>query len=114
MKTIQPVTVWYNGQEQQATVLAAMANSDNLSTSASFSYQLLMQVEQMPMNNGLIAVVSGGLNMTGEAYQQWETNDYAYDWVAEQLNLTIIGPYVPPTTTTTTTSSTTTTTTQNS
>ena len=34
--------------------------------------------------------------MTGEVYQAWQTNEYAYDWVAEQLNLTITGDYVPP------------------
>jgi hypothetical protein len=34
--------------------------------------------------------------MTGEAYQQWEVDSYAWDWVAEQLNLTITGDYVTP------------------
>jgi hypothetical protein len=103
MKTIQPVTVWFNGEEQQAIVLSAIASGDNLLDSASFTYQLLKQVEPNPMNAGLSGLVSGQLTMTGEAYQNWETNDYAYEWVAEQLNLTITGPYVPPTTTTTTT-----------
>ncbi len=103
MKTIQPVTVWFNGVEQQATVLGAVASSDNLFNSASFSYQLFKQVEQSPMNSGLLALTSGGLSMSGEVYQNWETNDYAYDWIAQQLNLTITGPYVPPVPTTTST-----------
>lgn len=34
--------------------------------------------------------------MTGEDYAAWQTNQYAYDWIAEQLNLTIVGDYVPP------------------
>jgi hypothetical protein len=34
--------------------------------------------------------------MTGADYDAWETNEYAYDWVAAQLNLTITGDYVPP------------------
>jgi hypothetical protein len=34
--------------------------------------------------------------MTGEAYEQWTIDAYAWDWIAEQLNLTIIGDYVPP------------------
>jgi hypothetical protein len=34
--------------------------------------------------------------MSGDDYDAWETNEYAYDWVAGQLNLTIIGDYVPP------------------
>jgi hypothetical protein len=34
--------------------------------------------------------------MTGEAYAQWEVDSYAWDWVAAELKLTIIGDYVPP------------------
>jgi hypothetical protein len=41
--------------------------------------------------------------MSGEAYAEWTIDEYAWDWVAEQLNLTITGDYVPPTTSTTTT-----------
>jgi hypothetical protein len=38
----------------------------------------------------------GNLSMTGEAYEQWELDEYAWDYVAAQLNLTITGDYVPP------------------
>jgi len=41
-------------------------------------------------------LAQGNLTMTGEAYTQWEMDDYAWDWVAQQLNLTITGDYVPP------------------
>lgn len=98
MKTIQPVNVWFNGQEVEATVLNASVSSDNLQNNASFQYQL-MQVVTMPGSSYsyLQPVVQNSLTMTGEAYEAWDTNDYAYDWIAEQLNLTITGPYVPPT-----------------
>lgn len=106
MKTISPVTVWYNGQEVQATVLSAYCASDNLQSMANFSYSLIQvfsQPEPSPAPApGLLTVASGVLSMTGDDYLAWDTNDYAYEWVAEQLNLTITGPYVPPTTTTTT------------
>ena len=102
MKTIQPVTVWFNGQEQQATVLSAYVSADNLLNRASFAYQLL-NVEDLDGKYNLIALASGYLDMTGEVYDNWETNEYAYDWIAQQLNLTIIGPYVPPVPTTTST-----------
>ncbi len=46
---------------------------------------------------GRIQVAQGNLNMTGEAYTQWTVDSYAWDWVAAELNLTIIGDYVPPT-----------------
>lgn len=107
MKTIQPVTVWYNGQEVQASVLNAYCSSDNLSNMASFSYNLIQvfsQPEPTPAPApGLVSVASGVLSMTGAAYDAWETNDYAYEWIASQLNLVITGPYVPPSPVTTTT-----------
>ena len=97
MKTISPVTVWYNGQEVQATVLNAVAQNDNLSTSATFQYQL-MQVIVGPDSAYTypMSIATNYLTMTGQDYLDWDTNDYAYDWVAEQLNLTITGEWVPP------------------
>jgi hypothetical protein len=97
MKTIEKVTVWFNGVEQEATVLSASASNDNLFNSASFNYQLFKS-EGYPsaFGNGLISLVSGYLTMSGDAYANWETNDHAYDWIAQQLNLTITGDYVPP------------------
>lgn len=88
MKTIQPVTSWVNGQAVQAKVLNAYAINDNLSTSAQFYYALL--------DENLTKVAEGNLSMTGEAYTQYETNNYAWDWIATTLGLTITGDYVPP------------------
>jgi len=95
MKTIEPVKVWYNGQEVDANILNSTSN-DNLIDSAQFNYQLCIQSlpPATPYNTTVLA--SGVLTMTGDAYQNWTTNDYAYDWVASQLNLTITGEYIPP------------------
>lgn len=97
MKKIQPVKSWYNGVEKNATILSAFASSDNLSNSASFSYQLFAETDT---STGVVydleQIASGVLTMSGEDYNNWQTNDYAYDWVAKQLNLTITGEYVPP------------------
>jgi hypothetical protein len=41
-------------------------------------------------------VAQGNLSMTGEAYADWSVDSYAWDWIAEQLNLTITGDYIPP------------------
>jgi hypothetical protein len=38
----------------------------------------------------------GNLTMTGQDYADWQTNQYAYDWIATQIDVTIIGDYVPP------------------
>ena len=100
MKTISPVAIWDNGQTVEATILNAYAVNVTLGTSATFYYQLLSQTTE---GNVGPQVAQGNLNMTGEAYTQWEVDSYAWDWVAAQLNLTITGDYIPPTTTTTTT-----------
>ncbi len=98
MKTIVPVTSWANGQEYQANVLSASAGNDNLIDGAYFNYQLISIVDtENPYIQIITTLVTGSLYMTGEAYQNWQTNDYAYDWVASQLNLVITGEYVPPT-----------------
>jgi hypothetical protein len=36
--------------------------------------------------------------MSGEAYAGWGNDDeYAWEYAAKELNLTIIGDYIPPT-----------------
>jgi hypothetical protein len=88
MKNITPISIWDNGTNQEACILNAYCINDNLSTSATFYYSLLSDTMQQ--------LAQGNLIMSGEVYDAWQTNDYAYDWVAGQLNLTIVGDYVPP------------------
>lgn len=88
MKTIQSISIWDNGTNANATILNAYCINDNLSNSATFYYALLSETKAQ--------LAQGNLSMTGEVYDAWETNDYAYNWIAEQLNLTIIGDYVKP------------------
>ena len=106
MKTIEPVLIWDNGQSVQAKVLNAYAINVTLGISARFFYQLFTENENQTLG---LQVTQGNLSMTGEAYTKWEADSYAWDWVAEQLNLTITGDYIPPVFTTTTTTTTTTT-----
>jgi hypothetical protein len=102
MKTITPVPVWFNGQEVQASVLNASCSLDNLVNLATFNYQLL-QIITIDDLEYTIPVVNGQLTMSGADYDGWETNEYAFNWVATQLNLTITGDYIKPIPTTTTT-----------
>lgn len=98
MKTIEPVKVWYNGQEVNATILNAMCMNDNLQSSATFQYQLIQNaVTPNTEYSYLQPIANGLLTMTGEDYDAWDTNEYAYNWVASQLNLIITGEYNPPT-----------------
>lgn len=86
MKTIQPVVFPLN--LGTATILNAYCINDNLSNSATFCYALL--------NDAQSSLQQGNLTMTGEDYDNWATNDYAYNWVASEIDVTIIGDYVPP------------------
>lgn len=111
MKTIQPVSIWTNGKVQQGKIFNTYATQVVLSASASFYYAIYEELDNGNLGD---IIAQGNLNMTGEAYAQWEVDSYAWDWAAAQLNLTITGPYVPPvptTTSTTTEASTTSTTT---
>jgi hypothetical protein len=99
MKTITPISIWDNGTVQEASVLNTYAINVTLNNSATFWWGLYSTVDGNIANQ----LSQGNLNMSGEAYAEWTIDEYAWDWVAEQLNLTITGDYVPPTTSTTTT-----------
>lgn len=88
MKIISPVQSWTNGQSVQATILNAYAINVALGTSATFYYSLL--------DANLVMVAQGNLTMSGEDYQKWSVDQYAWDFIANELNLTIIGDYVAP------------------
>jgi hypothetical protein len=93
MKQIESVQIWDNGQVLEAKILNTYAINVTLSTSATFYYSLLTENEDLSVGQ---QVAQGNLTMTGEAYEQWQVDSYAWNWVAEQLNLTITGDYVPP------------------
>ena len=86
MKEIQPVSIWYNGQIVQATIFNLISINDNLTSSATFYWQLLTSEN--------IQVAEGNLTMTGFDYEAYSTspdsNSYAYQWGATQLNLTLV------------------------
>ena len=93
MKTITPISIWVNGVQQLASILNAYVISDNLSTQATFYFALYLQNVDLTLGNQL---TNGNLYMSGTAYTQYETNQYAWDWIAQQLNVTITGDYTPP------------------
>lgn len=93
MKTIQPVSIWDNGSVKEAKILNAYAVNVTLGTSATFYYSLSAENDDQTIGS---QVAQGNLTMDGDAYAKWSVDSYAWDWVAEQLNLTITGEYVPP------------------
>jgi len=93
MKNIEAISIWDNGTVQQATILNSYAVNVTLNTSATFWYGLF--AENADTSQGA-QLTQGNLNMTGDAYAEWQSDVFAWDWIAEQLNLTITGEYVPP------------------
>jgi hypothetical protein len=86
MKEIQPVGIWYNGAIIQATIFNLTSVNDNLSTEATFLYQLF-SVDNIQLTNG-------NITMDGTDYANYSSNttsnDYAYQWGAQKLNLTLV------------------------
>jgi hypothetical protein len=86
MKQITPVSIWYNGQTVQATLFDLTSVGDDLSTTANFYYWLT--------DNNEIKLTDGNIIMTGFDYEAYssspDSNAYAYQWAATQLNLTLV------------------------
>jgi hypothetical protein len=93
MKTIESVSIWDNGLIKEAKILNAFATNVSLGNSAIFWYSLASENDDQTIGS---LIAQGNLTMDGEAYTKWAVDAYAWDWVAQQLNLTITGEYVPP------------------
>ncbi len=93
MKKIEPVTIWKNGESQEANLLNAIIINDNLQSSCSFYYSLCASgegTEAMPLVIGQ-TLAEGNITMDGENYLAWDgDNNYAFTYIAEKLNLTLI------------------------
>jgi len=93
MKKIEPVQVWKNGEQLEASLLNAIIVNDNLESACTFYYQVLIGgegTEEMPILVGH-SVAEGNIFLSGEEYLEWNgSNDYAYEYIAEKLNLTLV------------------------
>jgi len=93
MKQIESVNIWKNGESQEATILNAYIINDNLATSCTFYYQLCSSgeaTEETPLVIGQ-TLADGNVTMNGDDYLAWDgNNDYAYTFIANKLNLTIV------------------------
>ena len=94
MKKIEAVTIWKGGESQEANLLNAYIINDNLQSSCSFYYSLNASgegTEEMPLVVGS-SLAEGNITMSGDEYLAWDgDNDYAYTYIAEKLNLIIVG-----------------------
>jgi hypothetical protein len=92
MKTIQTLTLWVNGQIKTAELLRVRSTNDDLESAADFYYDLL-ETDGAPEP---YVVASGAVSISGTNYTTWkadtDTNEYAYNYVATELNLVITTP----------------------
>lgn len=93
MKQIEPILIWRNGESFEANLLNAYIINDNLATACTFYYQLCSSVE--PTDEALLIInqslTEGNITMSGEDYSNWDnSNEQAYSYIAEKLNLTIL------------------------
>ena len=93
-KTIQPVSIWYNGESKSATELDARIIFDDLETTAQFFYELKEVFEDAEGNVSKTTLSNGNTTMNGQDYLDWglstDINEAAYVYVASKLNLTIV------------------------
>ena len=86
MKQIQPVSIWYNGEMVLATIFNMVITNDNLIDKATFYYSLFV--------NSNFQVCDGTITISNADYISFSTNttanEYAYQWGASQLNLTLV------------------------
>ena len=84
--TIQPVTIWTSTGQQQVTELIVQSANDNLKDTATFSWGLGIDAN--------FPLVVGNIVCTGSDYVNWnaqpDINTAAYQWVAQQIGVTII------------------------
>lgn len=84
MKKIQAFTIWVNGKTVTAYYLALSCNSDNLLNQAVFYWAFYDIQGDQPGNK----LTDGNLIMSGDDYDAWDTNEYAWNWAASSLGVT--------------------------
>jgi hypothetical protein len=90
-KKIQPINVWVNGESKVAEFLDANGINVVLFTTGGFYWTLWTKVVDAEGNDVPgEQIAQGNLQMTTEEYQLWQDDEYAIEWVAAQLNLTIV------------------------
>jgi hypothetical protein len=88
MKQIQPIQIWVNGSVQTGNFINAYIINDNLQDSATFYWAIFTA-----QTDG-IQLSAGNLTIVEPDYSVWDAtadiNDAAYQWICDQLNLTLL------------------------
>ena len=90
MKQIQLVPIWYKGSLINAKIFNLYSINDNLTNSATFYFALFSGT----LDELGIKLTEGNLVMDGTNYTSYsnstDSNNFAYNWGALKLNLTIL------------------------
>ena len=86
MIKIKQFKIWINGKLTPVDYLYLLCNSDNLKDTATFYYGLYNEIDGTIGN----LIAEGNLRMTGTDYENFDSNEYAINWVASQLKVTIL------------------------
>jgi hypothetical protein len=97
MKQIEPLSIWINGNEEIAQYLQVTCTYDNNESLATEFYQLFtMFVDGDGIETPAEQIAQGSLSISGQSYIDWgnepamSVNAWIYEWVAVQINVTII------------------------
>jgi len=88
MKQIQPIQIWVSGQEQTGNWINAYIINDNLEDTATFFWAIFTaETDGTQLSQGNLIIVEPD-------YSVWDStadiNDAAYEWICDQLNLTLL------------------------
>jgi hypothetical protein len=98
---IQPIAIWHNGKEVEATDLFVTIINDNLIDTSVLYWQLVNITENVIPSDDEEAepqttttttqLAQGNEVITGEDYANWDGNNlYPYEYVASNINVTLI------------------------
>lgn len=93
MAAIQPISIWKDGQEKQASEINLRIVADDMETSCTFYYELIEanhEDEEENIVQGQV-LTTGNCSMGGEDYASWSgSNADAYTYVADKLNIILV------------------------
>lgn len=96
MRKITPTTIWFNGQDEQA-VFFDLQGQDNFDNACTTYYRLYSaSVDEQGVESPAQCLRDGNCIIDGQNYIDWgnqpadNVNDWAYNFVAGQLNITIV------------------------
>ena len=87
MKQIQPLEIWKKGIIKTAEFLDVRGTETTLGVEAKFIWHLYAKNDDDSVGE---LIDSDNLTMSGEDYQEWLNDSFAWQWVASQLNIIIL------------------------